>query len=228
MRLSASSTRFDSPDGGGFWLPANTSAQTNTISLAPDGKPLKFGAYVYPWDVVASGFLGQSDNVVFRLEAYAALAPLPGSVANSYRSTYVATQSYPFRVSGSQVQVLDEKGNPVQGALVYRLPRGKTSGAVPLGAENGGSAFKTDAKGLLQGQGQILTGDRLVALQPAEPLIASQGYTYTLYHTSAAPSPGGLDAYTITNSGLQTLTTSSKHPLALFDLDVSLECGRAE
>ena len=78
-------------------------------------------------------------------------------------------------------------------------------------------------EGYLQGQGQILPGDRLVALQPVKPITTTEGYRYTLYNTSAAPVLGGLDAYTITKPGLQTLTVSSQHPLLLFDLDVSLE-----
>ena len=47
--------------------------------------------------------------------------------------------------------------------------------------------------------------------------------TYTLYYTSAAPTPIGLDPYTVTAAGVQTLTVSSANPLLLFNLDVSLE-----
>ena len=63
--------------------------------------------------------------MVFRLEVYPSLAPTPGSVANSYRSVYAATQTYPFRVRGSQVRVLDEKSQPAAGAMVYRLQEGQ-------------------------------------------------------------------------------------------------------
>ena len=119
-----------STDGGGSWRAAlNDITGTDTITATASGGPLIPGGYTYPWSVLASGFLGQSDNVVFRLEAYPGLRPTPGSVANSYRSSYVATQTYPFRVRGSQVRVMEENGNAAAGALVYRLPQGQVSGA---------------------------------------------------------------------------------------------------
>ena len=51
-----------------------------------------------------------------------------------------------------------------------------------------GEPFKTDGQGYLQGRGAINVGDRLFALAP---ITATE--TYTLYHTSAAPTPTGLD-----------------------------------
>ncbi len=47
--------------------------------------------------------------------------------------------------------------------------------------------------------------------------------SYTLYYTSATPIPGGLDAYTVDQAGVQTLTVSSARALLLFNLDISLE-----
>ena len=44
-----------------------------------------------------------------------------------------------------------------------------------------------------------------------------------LFYTSAAPTISGLDMYTVTTGGVQTLTVSSANPLLIFDLDVALE-----
>jgi len=46
---------------------------------------------------------------------------------------------------------------------------------------------------------------------------------YTVYHTNATPTNTGLEAYTVTAPGVQTVTVSADHPLILFNLDVSLE-----
>ena len=46
---------------------------------------------------------------------------------------------------------------------------------------------------------------------------------YTLYHTSAAPTEGGLNLFTISQPGVQTLTVSPNRKFILFDLDVALE-----
>ncbi|MBN1887877.1 MAG: VCBS repeat-containing protein [Thermoflexales bacterium] len=182
--------------------------------------------HVFTWDTAASGFFGQSDNVVFRIEAYP--GPVPSPVTGTYRYThgvpgpyqwpYAAATTFPFRVRGSQVQVFREGGRlPVQDALVYRLPAGQPGAASHI-ANNAGQAYRTDAHGYLQGRAQLYTGDQLVALAP----VSATG-TYTLYHTSAAPSSTGLDSYVIRQPGIQTLAISLANPLLLFNLDVSLE-----
>ena len=180
--------------------------------------------HTYTWDVFASGFFGQSDNVVFRLE----VSPLPShsSVTGTYRYTnaipgpyqrpYVSAHTFPFRVRGSQVRVLSGMV-PVSNALVYRLPEGRSSGAEPF-ASGAGLPFRTDSQGYLQGRGELNIGDRLVALLP---ITATD--SYVLYHTNAKPTLTGLEAYTVTALGVQTLTVSSANPLVLFNLDVSLE-----
>ena len=53
-------------DGGDNWQPAVAATCTKTANL-PTGK------HTFQWDT--SGFFGQSDNVVFRLEAYTDLKP---------------------------------------------------------------------------------------------------------------------------------------------------------
>ena len=181
--------------------------------------------YVYYWDTFASGFFGQSDNVVFRIEAYPyALSgtigmpgeyQYPGSVP-IYQRPYAFADSLPFRVRGTQVRVLSDT-TPVNNALVYRLPQGQSTGAQVM-SDSTGKPFRTDWQGYLQGRGQTGLGDRLVALLP---ITATD--TYTLYYTSASPNGTGLTMTTVTTPGVQTLVVSPNNPFILFNLDVSLE-----
>jgi hypothetical protein len=171
--------------------------------------------YTYTWDTFNSGFFGQSDNVVFRIQANPSFTPIANN-APLYQHTYASTQTFPFRVRGTQVRVISNT-TPVAGAFVYRLPAGDSvSGA--LVADDSGNPFTTDAQGYLQGRGQLAVGDQLLALYP----ITSTN-NYTLYYTNGTPTIVGTDAYTVTASGVQTLTVSSSHPLYLFDLNVSME-----
>jgi subtilisin-like proprotein convertase family protein len=171
--------------------------------------------YTYAWDTFASGFFGQSDNVVFRIEAYPSLTSGPNGVP-VFQHPYASATTFPFRVRGTQVRVLNDT-QPIANALVYRLPAGQTSGA-QLFTDSGGQPFRTDGQGYLQGRGHIGPGDHLMALLP----ITSTD-SYTLYYTSAAPTLTGLNLYTVTQAGVQTLTVSAANPLILFNLDVSLE-----
>lgn len=194
---------FFSPDGGGRWLSASATDETLIQNVASGVEQ------VYIWDVGQSGFFGQSDNMVFRLKA------LPGGKLPS-QWPFVAAHTFPFRVRGTQVRVVDDFGQPVRNALVYRLPVGQTSGGQRMG--NDEAYFLTSAQGYLSGRGELEMGDRLIALWPV-----TQGDKYTLYYTSAPPTATGLDAFTVSQSGVQTLTVSAAYPLLLFDLDVSLE-----
>lgn len=172
-------------------------------------------SHVFVWDVFASGFFGQSDNAVFRIEAYPSLTTGPNGVP-VFQHPYASATTFPFRVRGTQVRVLSGT-TPVSNAIVYDLPVNQTASAEPF--TNGiGDPFRTDGQGYLRGRGRIDMGDRLLALLPITATDA-----YTLYHTSAAPTVTGLDMYTVTRAGVQTLTVSSANPLLLFNLDVSLE-----
>jgi hypothetical protein len=171
--------------------------------------------YVYEWDMFASGFFGASDNVVFRLEAYPSLKPLTNSVP-LFQRPYASSTTFPFRVRGTQVRVLTGT-TPISNAIVYRLPVNQTRDANPF-TRGDGTPFRTDGQGYLQGRGQLDIGDRLIALYPI-----SATNSYTVYATSATPIVNGLDAYTVTQAGVQTLTVSAAKPLLLFNLSVSLE-----
>ncbi len=65
-----------------------------------------------------------------------------------------------------------------------------------------------------------------MALAPAAlPPIYTDRFSDSLhlYYTNGAPTETGLDAFTISQPGVQNITVSSAHPLLLFDVDVSLE-----
>jgi hypothetical protein len=200
---------FYSLDGGGRWLQAAAAPGTDTtdLSASPEGS-----IHTFVWDTFASGFFGQSDNVVFRIEAYPSYQ-MPGP----YRRAYASAQTFPFRVRGSQVRVFGDQGEPATGVVAYRIRDGVLLGGLPFTLSNGQPA-QTNAQGYLQGRGVLGFGDRLVAMQPI-----STTESYTLYYTSAAPNPHGLDAYIVQSSGVQTLTVSPANPLILFNLNISLE-----
>ncbi len=180
--------------------------------------------HVYIWDTLASGFFGQSDNVVLRLVAYPQPAqPSPTGTYKYYNNTpgpiqrpYASATTFPFRVRGTQVRVMDGSG-PAANALIYHLPAGQSTGG-DLFASAAGVPFRTDHNGYLQGRGRLDIGDRLFAMQPI-----TWTDSYTLYHTSGAPTALGVNAHTVAAAGVQTLTVSAAHPLYLFNLDVSLE-----
>jgi hypothetical protein len=88
-------------------------------------------------------------------------------------------------------------------AMVYRLPAGQGGNYQPY-QDAAGRSYRTDPQGYLQGYGELSVGDRLVALAPLTVTSA-----YTLYATSAAPTVTGLDPYTVTAAGVQTLGTTS-------------------
>ena len=180
--------------------------------------------YVYYWDTFASGFFGQSDDIVLRLQAY----PDPSSAPNGapvFQQPYASAATFPFRGRGTQVRVM-KVGAPVSNAMVYRLAAGQTGQAkaiAPAGDSASGVApFRTDSLGYLLGRGELALGDQLVALWPETAADPDRG-AFTLYSTSAAPTESGLAMFTIASGGVQTLTVSSANPLLLFNLDVSLQ-----
>jgi hypothetical protein len=204
-------------NGGGQWLPAVAAAGTLTtnLSTSPEGT-----VHTYNWDVFQSGLMGQSDNIVFRLQAIPAITHTPNSVPGPYLYGSYASSTFPFRVRGSQVRVLSGTV-PISNALVYRLPESQNGGGQPY-ASLAGQPFHTDGQGYLQGRGEIRPGDRLLALLPVTSPITWTD-SCTLYHTNGIPTPGGLDAFSVQSPGVQTITVSSAYPLLLCDLHISLE-----
>jgi subtilisin-like proprotein convertase family protein len=218
-------SRFDGYSPKGIWtLSVADVVEPNIGTLLSWGLTITLNSgavYTYLWDVVGSDFWGQSDNVVFRIQAIPAVVTgTRNAIPGPYLYGSYASQTFPFRVRSSQIRVYSETavpGNEAPGALVYRLPGGQSRGATPLTSIIGQPLY-TNASGNMSGS-KLELGDRLVAL-----LAITATDTYTLYSASAAPTLTGLDAYTVTNwGGLITLTVSSANPFILFDLDVSLE-----
>jgi hypothetical protein len=217
---------FYSLNGGDNWQLAVATSDTPTTNLAtgPYPTPTLTNTHIFTWDTFASGVYGQSDNVVLRLVAYP--QPVHTGITNTYRYTdtvpgsfqwpYASATTFPFRVGGTQVQVLSGTV-PISNAVVYRLPEGQTNGGFLL-ADGTGTPFHTNNQGYLPGRGRIAINDRLLALLPVTATDS-----YTLYHTSAAPSETGLNAHSVGEPGVQILTVSANDPLLLFNLDVSLE-----
>jgi hypothetical protein len=189
------------------------------LSTTPFPTTTITNTHIFTWDVFGSGFFGTSDNVVVRLEALPSLKPRPNSVPGPFQRPFVASQTFPFRVRGTQVRVM-QSGNPAQplpNAIVYRLPANQLRDAQPFQDQQGVS-FETNAQGYLQGRGSLQTGDQLVALRPI-----THTTHYTLYQTSATPTLEGLDAYPVNSLGVQTLTVSATNTFILYNLVVSLE-----
>ena len=129
----------------------NNGTLVNGPTWAPGHVPSPV-AYTYNWDT--SGFFGLSDNMVFRLEAYLDLHPQPNSVPGPYQHPYASATTFPFRVRGTQVRVCRDAVQPCNGAAgatVYRLLKGQSRDAQPMGS--GGAPFQTDSHGYLQGRG---------------------------------------------------------------------------
>ncbi len=212
---------FYSLDGGGKWIPAIPTADTQTTDRASRPFPSKSAAntHLFKWDVAASGFFGQSDNVVVRMEAIPSPKATAKGVPGSQQYAKASSQSYPFRVRGTQVRVYAESvgaANVVPGALVFQLPSGQSGAATAIG--RGSTLFTTDGGGFLQGRGALSVGDKLVAMAPITATAK-----YTVYKTSAIPSLTGMIPFTMTATGVQNLVVTGQNPLILFNLAVSLE-----
>ncbi|MGB0385858.1 MAG: FG-GAP repeat domain-containing protein [Ardenticatenaceae bacterium] len=219
---------FYSMDGGANWQPAAPTTDTITTNLASNPYPTTNAnnTHHFIWDTFASGFFGHSDNVVLRLVAYPQSSGMTGSsrYTNSVSApsvwAHAAATTSPIRVRGTQVQVYSDTvaaGNEVANAFVYRLPAEQSAGATPM-ANDANEPFVTDQNGYLRGGGKLALGDQLVARLPI-----TWTKSYTLYHTSARPTPAGLQMFTVVTPGVQPLAVSSDQPLIIFDLDVSLE-----
>ncbi len=157
-------------DGGDNWEQARplTGTQTTNLETSASGT-----AHIFNWDTFGSDFFGHSDNVVIRMTAFttppAGTEIISGTyryvdgVAGSFQRPFVTATSFPFRAQSTQIKVVDEQGNPVQGALVFRLPKDQVSGAQLMPSQN--QPLSTDEKGLLSGGGELKAGDQLIALQ---------------------------------------------------------------
>ncbi|HSH01631.1 MAG TPA: FG-GAP-like repeat-containing protein, partial [Anaerolineae bacterium] len=114
-----------SPNGGGYWLPA-VAATGSITNTPPIGVP-----NIFYWDTFASGFFGQTDNMVLRLTVH----PQPAIVSanGSYTYTlphdtkwaYHSTQTHPFRLRGSRIRVI---GNILDPEAYWSMDNISTTG----------------------------------------------------------------------------------------------------
>lgn len=198
---------YYSTNGGGQWQRARGA----------------FDGSNFLWDTFATGFFGESHNVVLRVVGRPPLASptqpntyfYPRQLAGPYQYAETGSTTFPFAVQGTQVRVL-QNGEGVANALVYRIPEGQSSGGLMTSDQS--QPFRTDHRGYLSGRGRIDIGDRLAALVPITYTRA-----YTVYYTSATVTATGLNAFTVAEPGVQELTVSTDNPLLLFNLTVSLE-----
>ena len=160
-------------NGGGQWFPAIPTPDTITTNLTTDG-----AMHIFKWDTFASGFFGQSDNVVFRLIAYNQIPADFATTTGTFRYTnstplmmrrpFITAQTDPFRVRGTQVQVFNEtvaEGNEVDNATVFRMPKDGQI-AVLMSSPTTTNPYTTDQAGYLSGRGSLKIEDQLLALLP--------------------------------------------------------------
>ncbi|GIK71607.1 MAG: hypothetical protein BroJett021_05950 [Chloroflexota bacterium] len=233
---------FFSLDGGGHWRPAVAYPGTITTSLATSPAGVM---HTFLWDPYTSGVFGQSDNVVFRIKAYTQSSiPAPigtfrytNTVPGPFVYPYVAANSYPFRLRGTQVQVFSEtvqKGRELAEALVYRLRVGAQQGAQLFPSPE--RILHTDGQGYLQGRGALVENEAIMALWPVKvqppftalwPELISHEITFTgnvrIYFTSARPTTTSLEFVPIIQPGTQKLGIKQSNKLVLFNLDLALE-----
>ncbi len=218
-------------DGGDNWTPAVPTTRTVTTNLATSASGVR---HEFGWDTFESGFFGKSDNVAVRMVAYD--APLADSdvisgtyqyydgVAGSFQRPFVTAATFPFRVQSTQIRVLDADNNdaPVEGAWVFRLPNGQTTGAELMPTAE--QPLPTDSEGFLPGGGEIERGDRLVAVRPID-VSGELSFTnkVSFFHTSGQPTESGMRMRDIQNPGIIDLRVSEENPLLLFHVDMVLE-----
>ena len=181
--------------------------------------------HTFTWNMPTAGIFGQSDNVVVRLITTPTLSSGRNGTPFFQRPSASAT-TFPFRVRGTQVRVVDPQSAPQIGAMVFRLNATLSRSQQLFAASPTAPAFITDASGYLGGRGELTSGDQLVALAPV-PLPGDYANAYSqtvrLFATNILTTTNGVRGFSVTSSGIQTVTVSLAHPLALFDLRLSLE-----
>jgi hypothetical protein len=222
---------FYSLDGGDNWQEAKAFEGTATTNLETSASGVR---HEFIWNTFESGFFGKSDNVAIRMIAYDTPPQdqilEDGSyryydgIAGSFQRPFVTATSFPFRVTSTQIQVVDADNNdaPVAGAWVFRLPEGQAAGAELMPSPD--NPLPTDSQGYLPGGGELEQGDRLVALSQVD---ASEAISFTnkvtYFHTSGPPVKNGLLMRTFTDPGEVVLKVSKDNPFLLFHITMVLE-----
>ncbi|MCA9996866.1 MAG: VCBS repeat-containing protein, partial [Anaerolineales bacterium] len=214
---------FFSTDGGGNWQPATPTTDTVTYNLgtAPFPNKTTTNTHLFKWDTFADGLFGQYDNLSLRFVAYPQLSSeISATVAYTnatpqYIWPYQSTTVSNLRIRGTSIRVLSDT-MPVANAIVHRIPNNQSAGE--LLTSSSGEPFITNQLGYLQGRWQVALGDQIIALLPV-----TETNNYTIYHSNVLPTSTGINADTVTASGIQTITVSSNNPIILFNLNISLE-----
>ncbi|MEI7646000.1 MAG: FG-GAP-like repeat-containing protein, partial [Chloroflexales bacterium] len=228
FRPTGSLATLDGKNPLGPWtLSVADGAATNTGGLVAWALRIKTTGvqHIFMWDTFTSGVFGQSDNMVVRLIAYPSQTAGRNGVP-LFQRPYAAATTFPFRVRGTQVRVVDPQNIPQPDAMVFRLNDALPREQQLFAASSTAPAYTTNSLGYLEGRGTLAISDTLIALAPV-PLPAAYAEVYSptvrLYATNIITTPTGVSGLTVAQSGVQTVTVSLAHPLALFDLRVSLE-----
>jgi len=175
--------------------------------------------YFFPLDTSASQIYGQSDTMVVRLLVSPSPIPQRKGLPGPFQYASMSASTFPFRLRSTIARAVDEVGEPVTGALVYRLPASQQRNGQLLTNRLTGQFLPSGAAGYVNSRDPIQAGDKLVAVLPI-----STTDTLTYAYTSAAPTADGLAALTVGPAGgTQTLVVSPDNPLLLLNLSVSLE-----
>ena len=206
---------FYSPNGGGQWLPATltTDSQTSTLTTSPWPTGT---THTLTWQADAD--LIKNDNVAFRIEAYEGFSNNPGP----YQHPYASAQTFPFRVEAADWYAKVISGtSPVRGAELYQAGQLLTKGNAP---------DLTDQAGLIKLNHPQTPAEPLVALAPIHtqttPRAQHDGWAYRVYHTSLNldPNNGLLPRPDPTGDpGEQLVTVRASDPLVLFNIVASVE-----
>ncbi len=173
------------PGGSAGDLGAGVAVQRPTwTNGAPTALP-----HTFRWDTFASGVFGQSDNVVVRLVAVPSATTGPNGVP-FFQHPFASATTFPFRVRGTQVRVVDAQGQAMLGASVFRLNATLPPAQQLFAASTDAPAYNTDPNGYLTGRGTLALADTLIALAPV-PLSGPDGRP--LHLGLAIPNTGGLE-----------------------------------
>lgn len=202
-------------NGGGQWFTAQEAVSTTLKDLAelPANDichitEADIQDNVFYWDTFASGFYGQSNNVVMRFTAQAQpiQAEITGTVkyinqaAGPYQTTPSVATSPVFRVRGTQIQVFHEtSGSPAPGAAAYLLREGSPTAQLMANPATN-RALVTDQAGYLNGRGTLQLEDKLFAMLPVSqtyripPQLIFSGSGSALIDLTRAPITNSLTA----------------------------------
>ena len=212
---------FYSPNGGGQWLPATLTTDSQTTVLAASPWPTGT-THTLIWQADAD--LIKNDNVAFRIEAYEGFSNNPGP----YQWPYASAQTFPFRVEAAEWYAKVISGtHPVRGAELYQAGQVLTKGNAP---------DLTDRAGLIKLNPPGADPEPLVALAPVytqtTPRAQHDGWAYRVYHTSLNLDPANPDDQAqnlkpnpdVTGDpGEQPVTIRAADPLVLFNIVASVE-----